>query len=189
MASQGSKNSQGSNDSNKSVAQSQPLSKRAASFMKHKYYEIHLLQKPNNHGILLERNGYPEIAHALIDVLSNHFLNSSLTKIREDVPTTYLMQFWLSANVEEIENHGVCIIGYASHRDADQIALLSFNKTKLRVALNLPSKRDLYLLRYSENPTDEEIYEFVNFLGYNQHLTNSTLFHRGRLPPLWNTFF
>ena len=119
MASQGSKNSQGSNDSNKSVAQSQPLSIRAASFIEHKYYQIHLFQKPNNHEIVLERNGYPEVAQDLIDVLSNHFPNSTLTKIREDVLTTYLMQFWLSVNVEEIENHGVCITGYTSHRYAN----------------------------------------------------------------------
>jgi hypothetical protein len=157
--------------------------------MQHKYHQIHLFQKPNNHGVLLEQTGFPEVAHALIDVLNNHFLNTALTKIREDVPSTYLMQFWLSANVEEIDNHGVCITGYASHRDAEQIALLSFNKAKLRAALSLPSKRDLNLLGYSENPTDEEICEFVNFLGYNQPLSSRTQFRRGRLPPLWNTLF
>ena len=75
MASQGSQNSQGSNKSNKAVAQSQPL------FIQHKYHQIHLLQKPNNHGVLLEQNGFPEVAHALIDVLNNHFLNTALTKI------------------------------------------------------------------------------------------------------------
>ena len=99
------------------------------------------------------------------------------------------MQFWLSAQVEDVENHGVCITGCASHRDADQIALLSINNAKLRDALNLPSRRDLNLLRYSANPTDDEICQFVKFLGYNKDLFSRTLFRRGRMPPLWNTLF
>ena len=102
--------------------------------------------------------------------------------VREDVPSTYLFQFWLSSHVEDTEKHGMCITDYASHRDADQIALLSFNKANLRTILGLPSKKDLNVLKYSENPTDEEICQFVNFLGYNEHLTNRTLFRRGRLP-------
>ena len=120
--------------------------------MQHKYHQIHLFQKPNNHGVLLERNGFPEVAHALIDALNNHFLNTTLTKIREDVPSTYLMQFWLSANIEEIDNHGVSITGYTSHRDAEQIAPLSFNKAKLRAALSLPSKRGSKSLRILREP-------------------------------------
>ena len=102
---------------------------------------------------------------------------------------SYLSQFWLSAHVETVENHRVCITGYASHKDADQIALLSINKDKLRTILGLPSKRYLNLIKYSEGPTDDEICQFVNFLVYNQHFSNITLFRRGRLPPLWNTLF
>ena len=92
--------------------------------------------------------------------------------IREDVLLTYLSQFWLSSHVEDIEKQGLCITGYASHKDTDQIAFLNFNKAKLRIILGLPSKKDLNLLKYSETPTDDEICQFVNFLCYNQHLTN-----------------
>jgi hypothetical protein len=99
------------------------------------------------------------------------------------------MQFWLSAHVEQVDHHGQCITGYASHKDDDRIALMSINKAKLRTLLELPSKRDLNLLKYSESPSDSEICQFVNFLGYNQNLTNRTLFRKGRLPPLWNTLF
>jgi len=113
----------------------------------------------------------------------------ALTLSREDMPKTYLSQLWLSARFETIENHGVCITRYASHNDADQIALLSINKARIKTILGLPSKRDLNLIKYSERPTDDEICQFFNFLGYNQHLTNKTLFKRGRLPPLWNTLF
>ena len=123
----------------------------------------------------------------LLNILENHFLYPSLTKIREHVPSTYPMQFWLSAHVEQVNHHGQCITGYASHKDDDRIALMSINKAKLRTLLELPSKRDLNLLKYSESPSDSEICQFVNFSGYNQNLTNRTLFRKGRLPPLWNT--
>ena len=177
-------NSQGSNNSNKSIAQTQPLSTRVASFMQHNYHQIHLFQKPNNHVIVLEHEGYPSEARTLIDILQNHFLTTALTISREDVPSTYLSQFWLSGQVETIENHGLCITGYATHRASNKIALLSINKAKLRTVLGLPTKKDLNLVKYSENPSHAEICEFVNFLGYNQKLTNITLFRRGRLPPL-----
>ena len=115
MTSQGSNHSQASGNNNKSVAQSHPLSTRSVSFLKHNYHQIHLLQKPNNHGVVLEHGGFPEEAHLLIDILNNHFLNSALTLIREDVPSTYLMKFWLSSHAENVENHGECINGYATH--------------------------------------------------------------------------
>ena len=99
------------------------------------------------------------------------------------------MQFWVSAHIENVENHRQCITGYASHKDDGRISLLSIKKAKFRTILELPSKRDLNLIKYSENPSDSEICQFVNFLGYNQNLTNRTLFHRGRLPSLWNTLF
>ena len=143
MASQGSKNSQGYNESNKSVAQTEPLSTRAASFMQHNYHQIHLYQKPKNHCIELEHEGYPSDARALITILQNHLLTIALTISREDVPTTYLSQFWLSCQVETIENHGLYITGYATHRASDKIALLSINKAKLRNVLGLPTKKDL----------------------------------------------
>ena len=99
------------------------------------------------------------------------------------------MQFWLSAHVENVENHGKCITGYASHKDDDKIALMSINKAKLRTILELPSRKDLNLTKYSKNPSDSEICQFIKFLRYNQNLTNITVFRRGRLPPLWNTLF
>ena len=128
MASQGSNNTQDSNGNNKSVAQTQPLSTRAASFMQHNYHQIPLFQKPNNHGIVLEHEGYPSEARTPIDILQNHFLTTTLTFSREDVPSTYLSQFWLSFQVETIVNHGLCITGYATHRTSDKIALLNINK-------------------------------------------------------------
>ena len=74
-------------------------------------------------------------------MLQNHYFNPSLTLIREDVPESYLFQFWLSANLEK----------------SDDIVLQSINKAKLRVVLGLPSKNVLNLVKYSEDPTDEEI--------------------------------
>ena len=109
MASQGSNKSQGSDNSHKSVAQTHPFSTRAVSFLQHNYHQIHLLYNPNNHGVVLDHEGFHEEAHGLLDILKNHFINPALTMIREDVPSTYLMQFWLSVHVENVETHGECI--------------------------------------------------------------------------------
>ena len=136
--------------------------------MKHKYHCILLFSK---HGIVLEHAGYPAEA-------------KTLRLIREDVPETYLSQFWLNTNVETVDKQGLCITGYATHKNADDIVLLSINKAKLRVILGLPSKRDLNLVKYSEEPIDEEICRFVEFRRYNEPLARRTNFRRDRLPSL-----
>ena len=57
------------------------------------------------------------------------------------------------------------------------------------VILGLPSKKDLNLVKHSEDRTNDEICRFVEFLGYNEPLAKRTDFRRGRLPSLWNTLF
>jgi len=59
----------------------------------------------------------------------------------------------LSANLEKVGNHGLCITGYATHQDVDDLVLLAINKTKIRLFFGLPSKQDLNLERYSDEAT------------------------------------
>ena len=83
----------------------------------------------------------------------------------------------------------VCITGYATHKNAKDISLLSINKIKLKKILGFPSNTDLNLVKYYKNPTDHEICIFVEFLGYNEPLAKTNEFMRGRQPPFWNTLF
>ena len=189
MASQRSNHSQASNAQSHSVGQSQQLSIRATYFLRYNYHTIHLASKPNNHAIVLKPKGYPPESKEQISILENHYLTPTLAKIREDVLDSYLSQFWLSASLKKVNNCGLCITRYATHQSVPDLILMNIHKTKLRVALGIPSKKDLNLEKYSDEPTDDELCRFAEFIGYNEPLVKRTDSRSGRLPPLSNTIF
>ena len=82
----------------------------------------------------------------------------------------------------------MCVTRYATHPDVGDIVRLGFNKGTLKNVFQLPTKRDLNVIRYSYEP-NAEIYQFLRFIGYAEDIEMRTLFRRHRLPPMWNTLF
>jgi len=82
---------------------------------------MHIPVKPNNPSIVLEPQGYPENAHTLISHIQNSFIFQALTTKIQEVPESYITQFWLSAELLHLEGHGMCVTRYATHQDADDI--------------------------------------------------------------------
>ncbi|KAI3681416.1 hypothetical protein L6452_36211 [Arctium lappa] len=80
-------------------------------------------------------------------------------------------------------------IGYATHPSTEKILDLGINRRKLYDVFGLPTKSDLNLRKFSEEPTEEEILEFLRFIGYAVPITKRTNFRRQNLPPLWNVLF
>ncbi|KAI3718541.1 hypothetical protein L6452_19418 [Arctium lappa] len=196
-----SKNSNGSKKSNNShhsmvqkadsdsVDQEHVLTSRMLSFTRHDYHLAQLNNKPNNHFVTLNPSGFPTEAAPLIQLLKNHFLVRALTLKRNDIPESYIQQFWLSARHVKMDKYGHCIIGYATHPSTEKILDLGINRRKLSDVFGLPTKTDLNLQKFSEEPTEEEILEFLRFIGYAVPITKRTNFRRQNLPPLWNVLF
>ncbi|KAI3669369.1 hypothetical protein L6452_40603 [Arctium lappa] len=196
-----SKNSNGSKKSNNShhsmvqkadsdsVDQEHVLTSRMLSFTRHDYHLTQLNNKPNNHFVTLNPSGFPTKAAPLIQLLKIHFLVRALTMKRFDIPESYIQQFWLSARHVKMDKYGHCIIGYATHPSTEKILDLGINRRKLSDVFGLPTKTDLNLRKFSEEPTEEEILEFLRFIGYAVPITKRTNFRRQNLPPLWNVLF
>ncbi|KAI3758669.1 hypothetical protein L6452_06240 [Arctium lappa] len=167
-----SKNSNGSKKSNNShhsmvqkagsdsVDQEHVLTSRMLSFTRHDYHLAQMNNKPNNHFVTLNPSSFPTEVAPLIQLLKNHFLVRALTLKRDDIPESYIQQFWLR-----------------------------INRRKLSDVFGLPTKSDLNLRKFSEEPTEEEILEFLRFIGYAVPITKRTNFRRQNLPPLWNVLF
>ncbi|KAI3681392.1 hypothetical protein L6452_36186 [Arctium lappa] len=98
-------------------------------------------------------------------------------------------QFWLSARHAKMEEYGHCIIGYATHPSTTKILDLGINRRKLSDVYEVPTKADLNMRKFSEDHTEEEILEFMKFIGYAVPITKRTNFRKQNLPPLWNVFF
>ncbi|KAI3685589.1 hypothetical protein L6452_34838 [Arctium lappa] len=128
-----SKNSNGSKKSNTShhsmaqkadsdsVGQEHVLTSRMLSFTRHDYHLTQMNNKPNNHFVTLNLSGFPTEAAPLIQLLKNHFLVKALTMKRNDIPESYIQQFWLSARHAKMDKYGHCIIGYATHPSTEKI--------------------------------------------------------------------
>ena len=132
---------------------------------------------------MLEPRGYPTEAKAQISILKNHYLYEALTTKRTDVPKNYITQFWLSAELERIDGHGMCITGYATNPDSNVIIHLGLNKGTVKPMLNLPTKNDMNIIRYSDKPSNAEICRLLEFISYNEPLDKKTEFRRYKLPP------
>ncbi|KAI3702114.1 hypothetical protein L6452_27814 [Arctium lappa] len=196
-----SKNSNGSKKSNRShhsmaqkadsdsVDQEHVLTSRMLSFTRHDYHLTQMNNKPNNHFVTLNPSVFPTEAAPLILLLKNHFLVRALTLKRDDIPESYIQQFWLTACHAKMDKYGHCIIGYVTHPSTVKILDLGINHRKLSDVFGLPTKSDLNLRKFSEEPTEEEILEFLRFIGYAVPISKRTNFRRQNLPPLWNVLF
>ncbi|KAI3759538.1 hypothetical protein L6452_07425 [Arctium lappa] len=183
-----SKNSNGSKKSNNShhsmvqkadsdsVDQEHVLTSRILSFTRHDYHLAQMNNKPNNHFVTLNPSGFPTEAAPLIQLLKNHFLVRALTLKRDDIPESYIQQFWISARHAKMDKYGHCIIGYATHPSTAKILDLGINRRKLSDVFGLPTKSDLNLRKFLEEPTEEEILEFQRFIGYAVPITKRTNF-------------
>ncbi|KAI3718366.1 hypothetical protein L6452_19233 [Arctium lappa] len=203
MASQSasSKKSKGSSTSNNSmhseakktdshyVEQEHLLTSRMLSFTNHEYHSRQLNLNPNNHYVVLEPKGYPEEAVPLLQILKNHILTKALTLKRTDIPETYIQQFWLSAKHEKQDRYGYWVMGYATHPSTTQILDLGIKRRRVAEVFELPTKTQLNLLKYSDEPSDDEIVEFLRFIGYAAPISKRTDFRRQNLPSLWNILF
>ncbi|KAI3697955.1 hypothetical protein L6452_31061 [Arctium lappa] len=172
-----------------SVDQDHVLTSRMLSFTRHDYHLTQMNNKPNNHFVTLNPSGFPTEVAPLIQLLRNHFLVRALTLKRDDIPESYIQQFWLSARHAKMEKYGHCIIGYATHPSTVKILDLGINHRKLSDVFGLPTKSDLNLRKFSEKSTEEEILEFLRFIGYTVPISKRTNFRRQNLPPLWNVLF
>ncbi|KAI3692473.1 hypothetical protein L6452_32289 [Arctium lappa] len=188
-ASNHSMHSEAKKDDSQSVEQEHVLTSRMLSLTHHDYHSRQLNLKPNNHFAVLEPKGYPEEAAPLIQILKNHILTKALTLKRTDIPETYIQQFWLSAKHEKLDRYGYYVMGYATHPSTTQILDLGINRRRVAEVFELPIKTQLNLTRYSDEPSDDEILEFLQFIGYAAPISKRTDFRRQNLPPLWNVLF
>ncbi|KAI3735688.1 hypothetical protein L6452_15196 [Arctium lappa] len=191
-----SKNSNGSKNSNKSlhsttqkadstsIGQEHVLTSRMLSFTRHDYHLTQMNNKPSNHFVTLTLSGFPDEAAPLIKILKNHFLVKALTMKRNDILESYIQQFWQNARHAKMEGYGHFIIGYATYPSTTKILDLGINRRKLSDVFELPTKEDLNLRKFSEDPTEEEILKFLEFIGYAILITKRTNFRRQYLPTL-----
>ncbi|KAI3758813.1 hypothetical protein L6452_06385 [Arctium lappa] len=56
-------------------------------------------------------------------------------------------------------------MGYATHPSTTQILDLGINRRRVTEVFELPTKTQLNLKRYSDEPSDDEILEFLRFIG------------------------
>ncbi|KAJ9544410.1 hypothetical protein OSB04_024117 [Centaurea solstitialis] len=106
------------------VNKSQALTFHVFSFIQNKYESVVLVKKPNNCYLSPSSNGFPEIAFPLLEILRNQSMNYALTATKT-VSETYLTQFLLSSYVCNLDDAGICIVGYASHTKVKSLVLVS----------------------------------------------------------------
>ncbi|KAI3669355.1 hypothetical protein L6452_40588 [Arctium lappa] len=73
--------------------------------------------------------------------------------------------------------------------NVDEVLELGINKSVVSTIFELPTKTQLKLIKFLNEPTDEDTVEFLKFIGYGKPISKRTDFRRQFLPPPWNVLF
>ncbi|KAI3746924.1 hypothetical protein L6452_09366 [Arctium lappa] len=140
---------------------------------------MYMPYKPNNYHVDFDRIKIHPVIRA---ILKGHPLAPALSYCA-DVPEVYLQQAWNTITKNELAR---------PHRFEFQVdqfeSFLSYKRLRLILELPEPNSRP-GRTTYDSFPSEEEVYEGIQNLGYVGTLNKPTDFDKSNLPPVWYALF